>query len=78
LDILIAVPTYIVGVIAAASAIQNYLIVKNRVYERAMIMLACIGLLYPSRILSLFGLAIFVTVLMLQNRRKPLTKSDME
>jgi len=78
LDILIAVPTYILGVIAAAATMQNHLIVRNKMYERAMILLACIGLLYPSRILSLFGLAIFVTVLMLQNRRKPLTKSDME
>jgi TRAP transporter 4TM/12TM fusion protein len=76
--ILIAVPTYILGVIAAAAAMQNHLIVKNRTYERAMIVLACIGLLYPSRILSLIGLAIFVTVLMLQNHRKPLKKSDME
>ena len=78
LDILIAVPTYILGVITAAAAMQNHLIERNKMYERVMILLACFGLLYPSRIFSLFGLAIFVTVLMLQNRRKPLTKSDME
>lgn len=72
--ILLAVPTYILGVIAAAAAMQNYLIVRNRPYERAMIMLACIGLLYPSRTLSLFGLAIFVMVIILQNRRKSLGK----
>ena len=74
LDILIAVPTYILGVIAAAAAMQNHLIVKNSLHERIMILLACIGLLYPSRILSLFGLAIFVMVVIIQNRRKSLIK----
>ncbi|MBW1993624.1 MAG: TRAP transporter permease, partial [Deltaproteobacteria bacterium] len=44
-DILIAVPTYVLGVICAAAAMQNHLIVRNRVYERALIMLAGIGLL---------------------------------
>jgi len=74
LDILIAVPTYILGVIAAAAAMQNHLIVRNRLHERIMILLACIGLLYPSRILSMFGLAIFVAVFILQSRRKSLGK----
>ena len=76
LQILISVSTYILGVIAAASAMQNYLIVKNRLHERAMIALACIGLLYPLKIFSLFGFALFFTVIILQRLRKPFRKLD--
>jgi TRAP transporter 4TM/12TM fusion protein len=70
LQILISVPIYILGVIAAASAMQNYLIVKNRLHERAMIGLASFGLLYPSKIFSLFGFALFAAVIILQWTQK--------
>jgi len=70
IDILIALPTYILGVIAAASAFENYLIVKNRLYERITVGVACIGLLYPSMIFSLFGFVLFAAVAILQWLRK--------
>jgi TRAP transporter 4TM/12TM fusion protein len=69
-DILIALPTYILGVIAAASAIEGYLIVESSWLEKITMPAASIGLLYQSRILSVIGFVLFAAVYILQYVRK--------
>jgi TRAP transporter 4TM/12TM fusion protein len=66
--------TAAVGIVALAGGLQGWLFKKTPLYERLMLVVAGVMLVYPSALFDLIGFALVALVLVSQWLRKPLIK----
>ncbi|HKL11889.1 MAG TPA: TRAP transporter permease [Clostridia bacterium] len=72
-EILMVIVTALLGVICLASFVENYLMIKSKIWERIPMGAAAIALLFPSFTTDIVGFVVLVSVFMLQRvRRKKL------
>lgn len=60
----------IIGILCLAGAVENFLVVKCKIYERALLFAAALGLLTPGLYTDAFGLTVLVLVVVLQRARR--------
>lgn len=61
--------TAMLGIVCLGGAVENFLIVKCKIYERIMLLAGALGLLVPGLTSDAFGLAVLVVVVVLQRAR---------
>ena len=69
-EIIMVIITALLGVICLASFVENYLVIKSKVWERLPLGAAAIALLFPSFATDVIGLVVLVTVFVLQKARQ--------
>ena len=69
-EIIPVVLTAMLGIVCLASAVENFLIVKNKIYETIPLFGAALGLLIPGILSDAIGLVILVLVIISQKIRK--------
>lgn len=69
LQIVEAVITSILGIIALAGGIQGYLLRRTNIIERIALLIAANALIWPGWVTDVIGLLLFVAVLFIQNRK---------
>lgn len=70
LEIVPVIFTAILGIICLASSVENYLIIKSRIYERIPMAIAAIALLFPEYISDIIGIVVLTFVVISQTLRK--------
>lgn len=60
----------IIGILCLAGGVENFLVVKCKIYERVLLFAAAFGLLKPGLYTDAFGLAVLVLVVVLQRARR--------
>jgi len=68
-EILMVIVTALLGVICLASFVENYLVIKSKIWERIPMGAAAIALLFPSFTTDIVGFVVLVAVFMLQRVR---------
>ena len=68
-EILMVIVTALLGVICLASFVENYLLIKSKIWERIPMGAAAIALLFPSFTTDIVGFVVLVAVFMLQRVR---------
>ncbi|PLX34515.1 MAG: C4-dicarboxylate ABC transporter permease [Clostridiales bacterium] len=68
-EILMVIVTALLGVICLASFVENYLVIKSKIWERIPMGAAAIALLFPSFTTDIIGFVVLVAVFMLQKVR---------
>jgi len=76
-DIVMVIITALLGVLCLASFVENYLIVKSKIWERLPLGAAAIALLFPSFQTDVIGFAVLVAVVMLQRIRKKKIEAEV-
>jgi TRAP transporter 4TM/12TM fusion protein len=69
-EIVMVIITALLGVICLASFVENYLIIKSKIWERLPMGAAAIALLFPSFQTDIIGFVVLVAVVILQRLRK--------
>ena len=69
-EIIMVIITALLGVICLASFVENFLIIKSKIWERIPMGAAAIALLFPSFGTDIFGLVVLVLVFVLQKARQ--------
>jgi TRAP transporter 4TM/12TM fusion protein len=67
--------TALVGLVAWAGALEGYLLRPTRLWERAVLLLAALGLLHAGLLTDLAGMAILAVVLAVQQRRPRIARA---
>lgn len=76
LEILPVLLTAILGIVCLASAVEGYLLIKNKIYETVPLFAAALTLLYPGMASDIIGIVVLAFVIISQQYRKRLLKSN--
>jgi len=68
-EIIMVIITALLGVICLASFVENYLVIKSKIWERIPMGVAAIALLFPNFTSDIIGIVVLVSVFMLQKVR---------
>ncbi len=68
-EIIMVIITALLGVICLASFVENYLVIKSKIWERIPMGVAAIALLFPNFTSDIIGIVVLVSVFMLQRVR---------
>lgn len=68
--------TAMLGIVCLGAAVENFLLVKCRIYERVFLLAAALSLLVPGLYTDAFGLTVLVVVVILQRPRAKKAKIE--
>ncbi len=69
-DVIWTTLTAFVGILALAGGVENWFLKKTKLYERIMLIVAGLSLVYPIAIYDIIGFGLLVVVIVLQKLRK--------
>ena len=75
-EILMVIVTALLGVICLASFVENYLLIKSKIWERIPMGVAAIALLFPSFTTDIVGIVVLAAVFILQKTRRKKLGAD--
>lgn len=70
MEIIPIIFTALLGIVCLASAVENFFMVKSKVYERIPLFIAAIALLVPGTMSDIIGIAVLAFVYLSQRNRK--------
>ena len=77
LEILPVLLTAVLGIVCLASAVEGYLLIRNKIYETIPLFAAALTLLYPGTLSDVIGIVVLVFVVISQQYRKKSLKTNV-